>query len=176
MCSTENQSKAPFQPHYSPIVHRISSHISLICRLDHFLARWGWKRGSHRVAPGLYSIGSPTAEAPVFVTTNYTLSFDALRSSITGMVWEVPREVTEMVPECLDSRPRYEWRECMVFGRRRNLFDTESHYGYQGGRAREACQPPAVRNPPTIVQLGNPGKQRHSSPTMRNRCQPRVLA
>ena len=54
-------------------------------RLDHFLIRWGYKRGEHRVAPGLYALGSPSPDSPVFVTANYTLSFDALRSSLPGV-------------------------------------------------------------------------------------------
>jgi hypothetical protein len=45
----------------------------------------GIRRGEHRVTPGLYKIGSPTAESPVFVTANYSLSFDALRTSIKGL-------------------------------------------------------------------------------------------
>ena len=53
-------------------------------RWDHFLARIGWKRGEHRLEPGLYALGNPTPDSPVFVTANYTLSFDALRSSLEG--------------------------------------------------------------------------------------------
>lgn len=34
--------------------------------------------------PGLYALGSPAPDSPVFVTANYTLSFDALRSSLPG--------------------------------------------------------------------------------------------
>ena len=52
---------------------------------DHFLARVGFRRSNHRVEPGLYSIGNPTANSPVFVTANYTLSFDALRSALDGV-------------------------------------------------------------------------------------------
>ncbi|MCD1293771.1 carbon monoxide dehydrogenase [Methanocella sp. CWC-04] len=39
----------------------------------------------HRVEPGLYSLGEPDNGSPVFVTANYTLSFDALRSSLSGI-------------------------------------------------------------------------------------------
>jgi len=53
--------------------------------LDHFLARWGWRRSEHRVQPGLYALGTPDPEALVFVTANYTLSFDALRAALRGM-------------------------------------------------------------------------------------------
>ena len=62
-----------------------TSHLSLADRWDHFLARWGVNRGGHRVPPGLYTLGDPTPDSPVFVTANYTLSFDALRSSLTGV-------------------------------------------------------------------------------------------
>ncbi len=53
-------------------------------RWDHFLARCRFNRMSHLVEPGLYSLGAPTPESPVFVTANYTLSFDALRSALVG--------------------------------------------------------------------------------------------
>jgi len=54
-------------------------------RWDHFLARLGVKRDQHRLEPGLYALGKPTPDSPVFVTANYTLSFDALRSSLEGV-------------------------------------------------------------------------------------------
>jgi len=54
-------------------------------RWDHFLARWGVNRSGHRVEPGLYALGNPTADSPVFVTAHYTLSFDALRSALAGI-------------------------------------------------------------------------------------------
>jgi hypothetical protein len=54
-------------------------------RRDHLLARLGWKRGEHKVIPGLYSTGHPTPDSPVLVSANYTLSFDALRSSLAGI-------------------------------------------------------------------------------------------
>ena len=49
---------------------------------DHILARWAINRMGHRVEPGLYSLGNPTPDSPVFVTANYSLSFDALRSTL----------------------------------------------------------------------------------------------
>jgi hypothetical protein len=62
-----------------------SSKISLANRWDHFLARWGVRRGNHRVAPGLYRLGDPGPRSAVFVTANYTLSFDALRSALKSV-------------------------------------------------------------------------------------------
>ncbi len=54
-------------------------------RWDHVLARCGVNRSGHRVEPGLYAIGTPVAASPVFVTANYTLSFDALRVALDGI-------------------------------------------------------------------------------------------
>ena len=62
-----------------------TSRLTVADRWDHFLARLGVKRGEHRVEPGLYALGNPTPDSPVFVSANYTLSFDALRSSLDGM-------------------------------------------------------------------------------------------
>lgn len=53
-------------------------------RWDHFITRWGYRRGHHRVAPGLYRLGNPDEKSPVFVTANYTLSFDAVREALAG--------------------------------------------------------------------------------------------
>ncbi len=50
----------------------------------HIQARWGYRRNEHLVAPGLYALGRPGPDSPVFVTANYTLSFDALRRSLPG--------------------------------------------------------------------------------------------
>jgi hypothetical protein len=68
-----------------PVIHKIQSQLTFADHLDHFLARVGVKRAQHRVPPGLYALGDPTAEAPVFVTANYTLSFDALRPNLRGI-------------------------------------------------------------------------------------------
>jgi len=59
--------------------------LSVADHWDHFLARWGVNRSGHRVDPGLYALGDPAPESPVFVTANYTLSFDALRSALTDV-------------------------------------------------------------------------------------------
>jgi hypothetical protein len=62
-----------------------TSDLGLAERWDHVLARWGYRRSDHRVEPGLYKLGQPTAASPVFVTANYTLSFDALRAALTDV-------------------------------------------------------------------------------------------
>ncbi len=54
-------------------------------RWDHVQVRLGYRRMEHLVAPGLYRLGTPDPDSPVLVTANYTLSFDALRSSLRGI-------------------------------------------------------------------------------------------
>ena len=66
-------------------IRMTDSTITFANRLDHFLARWGWKRESHHVEPGLYRLGNPDPYSPVFASANYTLSFDALRSALAGI-------------------------------------------------------------------------------------------
>jgi hypothetical protein len=69
----------------APTILTTQSTLTAANHWDHFLARVGIKRGRHRVEPGLYALGKPTPDSPVFVSANYTLSFDALRSSLGGM-------------------------------------------------------------------------------------------
>ena len=68
-----------------PRILPATSRLTAADRWDHFLARIGFRRGEHRVEPGLYALNVPTPESPVFVTANYTLSFDALRAALAGM-------------------------------------------------------------------------------------------
>ena len=63
-------------------IKQTTSTITRANRLDHFLTRFGVNRYGRRIEPGLYSLGSPIKDSPVFVTANYTLSFDALRSAL----------------------------------------------------------------------------------------------
>jgi hypothetical protein len=65
-------------------IRETSSSLTAMNRWDHFLYRIGYKRNSHLVDPGIYSIGSPTKDSPVFVTANFSLSFDSLRLSLKG--------------------------------------------------------------------------------------------
>jgi hypothetical protein len=73
---------APMPP--PPVVHQTTSALTWRNQLDHCAARWGYRRGAHRVPPGLYALGAPDGHSPVLVTANYTLSFDAVRAALAG--------------------------------------------------------------------------------------------
>ncbi len=47
--------------------------------------RIGLTRRKYIIAPGLYSVGTPGPQAPVLVTANYKLTFDALRCCLGGI-------------------------------------------------------------------------------------------
>jgi hypothetical protein len=54
-------------------------------RLGGLKARWGIGRMRYSVLPGIYAVGNPTKDSPVFVSANYKLSFDALRSNLSRL-------------------------------------------------------------------------------------------
>lgn len=54
-------------------------------QLGGWRVRWSIGRSDYRVSPGLYAVGHPSPESPVFVSANYKLSFDRLRASLAGI-------------------------------------------------------------------------------------------
>lgn len=69
-------------------VAKISTKLNFSDRVGACKARWGIGRMNYMIPPGLYAIGNPTEDAPVLVTANYKMSFDSVRSSLTGHdVW-----------------------------------------------------------------------------------------
>lgn len=47
--------------------------------------RWGIGRMTYTVQPGLYAVGKPDHASCVLVSANYKMTFDALRSELTGL-------------------------------------------------------------------------------------------
>ena len=62
----------------------VSTVLTAADRLGAWKLRWGIGRYSSTVQPGLYAVGNPDENAPVFVTANYKLSFDRLRVNLAG--------------------------------------------------------------------------------------------
>jgi hypothetical protein len=63
----------------------VAARLSAADRAGSVKARWGWGRMRYAVLPGLYAVGLPGEDSPVFVSANYKMSFDALRSSLAGV-------------------------------------------------------------------------------------------
>lgn len=68
-----------------PAARLISAELTFNDTLGAWKARWGINRMDYKVEPGLYQLGTPDAQAPVFVTANYKMSFDRLRKELKGM-------------------------------------------------------------------------------------------
>lgn len=62
----------------------VSSGLRMADRIGAWKARWGIGRMGYAVDPGLYALGRPGPDSPVFVTANYKMSFDALRRALSG--------------------------------------------------------------------------------------------
>lgn len=64
---------------------RVSPEWTLSDYIGEIRCRLGSFRMGYRVSPGLYAIGEPDANADVFVSANYKLSFDKLRKELKGL-------------------------------------------------------------------------------------------
>jgi acetyl-CoA decarbonylase/synthase complex subunit gamma len=66
-------------------VAKVATQLTGADRLGTVKARIGVGRMHYAVPPGLYAVGAPDAESPVFVSANYKMSFDCLRSALDGL-------------------------------------------------------------------------------------------
>lgn len=66
-------------------ISRVSTTLSFADHFGSFRARMGIGRMDYKVAPGLYCVGEVDENAPVLVTANYKLTFDALRKELGGL-------------------------------------------------------------------------------------------
>jgi len=65
-------------------VPRIGTQLTIHDVLGALKVRCAIGRNNYRIEPGLYAVGEPTPESPVFVSANYKLSFDHLRCALDG--------------------------------------------------------------------------------------------
>ena len=61
---------------------KVSCQLSARDTIGAWKVRWGFDRMSYTIQAGLYAIGNPGDQSPVFVTANYKMSFDRLRSNL----------------------------------------------------------------------------------------------
>ncbi len=73
-----------FIAHNGRQIPRVPTELDWADRLGSWKVRWAIGRMKYTVEPGLYGVGEPTADSPVFVTANYKMSFDRLRRALTG--------------------------------------------------------------------------------------------
>jgi hypothetical protein len=73
-----------FVTHKAHRIRQVPTKLSRIERLGHWKARWDIGRMKYMVEPGIYAVGNPDSDAPVFISANYKMSFDCLRSQLVG--------------------------------------------------------------------------------------------
>jgi hypothetical protein len=66
-------------------IGQATSDVTFRDRWINVIGHLGINRGKHRIDPGLYALGSPDPDSPVFVTANYSPSFRALRTALKGI-------------------------------------------------------------------------------------------
>jgi hypothetical protein len=69
---------------FAGAVPRITSKLTAEDRRGALRVRLNIGRSDYRVKPGLYALGQPDEAAPVIVTANYKLTFDAVREALAG--------------------------------------------------------------------------------------------
>jgi hypothetical protein len=66
-------------------IPRVATDLNRLDKLGTIKVRAGLQRMHYSIDPGLYAVGNPTADSPVFVSANYKLSFDSLRRELDGI-------------------------------------------------------------------------------------------
>ncbi len=97
-------------------------------RLGSYKARWGIGRMRYIVEPGLYAAGKPSAGSPVFVSANYKMSFDRLRSQLKGIDgWILVLDTKGINVWCAAGKGTFGTDELIRRIRAVNLTDVISH-------------------------------------------------
>jgi hypothetical protein len=65
-------------------IPQVATTLDLSDRTDSWKMRWAIRRMHYSINPGLYAVGYPNENSPVLVTANYKMSFDRLRSQLSG--------------------------------------------------------------------------------------------
>ncbi len=66
-------------------IPKVSTQLTKTDRWGGAKARWTINRMNYTVKPGLYGVGNPDGASVAFVSANYKLSFDTLRSELKGL-------------------------------------------------------------------------------------------
>jgi len=112
----------------TPAIRTTTSTLSRADRIDHLTLRWGWNREGHRVEPGLYRLGNPAKESPVFAAANLTLSFDHVRSALAGFdAWILVLDTKGINVWCAAGKGTFGTEELVRRIRLANLESVVSH-------------------------------------------------
>jgi acetyl-CoA decarbonylase/synthase complex subunit gamma len=107
---------------------QIATTLTFADRLGTWKARWGIGRMNYMVPPGLYAIGAPTPDDPVLVTANYKMSYDIVRSALSGRnAWLLVLETYGINVGCAAGKGTFGTEELGRRIRMTNLANAVSH-------------------------------------------------
>ena len=110
------------------VVPRVSSSLTGADRWGTFKVRWGVGRMSYKIDPGLYALGTPDAESPVFVSANYKMSFDRLREALPDKhAWILVLDTTGINVWCAAGKGTFGTSELVDRIQSSNLSEVVSH-------------------------------------------------
>lgn len=67
------------------LIETVSTELNFKDLFGAIRVRWGIRRENYSVKPGIYAVGTPDNSSDVFVTSNYKLTFDHVRKSLSGV-------------------------------------------------------------------------------------------
>lgn len=140
-------------------------------------ARSGFFRNRYRVVPGLYGVGAPQPDAPVLVTANYKLSFDALRRELAGIdAWILVVDTRGVNVWCAAGKKTFSDAEIAYQVRASRLAEIVNHrelilpqlgaVGAAAGKLRRSCGFTGIFGPvrasdiPTYLQRNRTADER----------------
>ena len=153
-------------------VPRVRTYLLPDDRMGTLRARIGYRRAGYKVVPGLYCVGNPEPESPVLVTANYKLSFDALRSRLTGIdAWLLVVDTRGINVWCAAGKALFDTREVVLAVHSARLGEIVSHRelilpqlaatGVAAGEVATGCGfhvtygPVRAEDVPTFLRNGN---------------------
>ena len=90
--------------------------------------RCSFRRTQYTIQPGLYTINTPNAESPVFVSANYKLSFDHLRRALKDLTgWILVLDTKGINVWCAAGKGTFGTEELVERVAAVNLKDVVSH-------------------------------------------------
>jgi hypothetical protein len=91
-------------------------------------ARIGVQRDRYTITPGLYCVGRPDSDAPVLVSANYKLTFDALRRELGGVdVWVLVVDTRGINVWCAAGKGTFSTEEVAYQVQRAGLAEVVNH-------------------------------------------------
>lgn len=153
-------------------VPRVRTALSFRDKVGTAKTRLGIGRYDYKVVPGLYCVGTPGPEAPVLVTANYKLTFDALRKKLDGLdAWILAADTRGINVWCAAGKGLFSTSEAVRRVQRSRLADVVSHRelilpqlsatGVAAHRVKRGCGFRVVYGPvraadiPAFIRAGN---------------------